>query len=321
MMAVDDPTIDGGLGIIAGPDGNIWFTNQGNSIGRVTSDGDVTMFSDPEIHNPVSIVAGPDGNLWFTNGWAETASVGRITPTGIVTIFHVDGMRWPYDITVGPAGDLFVADAGGGGIWRVTGLAPQTGDITGVVTGVGGDPVAGVIVRLFDGDMNLIAATSTDADGAYAFRGLDVADSYKVRAIPRGDDRYGVTFNGGAASAAAAQWVTVSAGVDTQVDVALRQVFAIHGTVTSGGSPLAGAKVVLRGPGGNAPTLARAFTDGAGNYSMVGLASATYVALAKTADGSGAVWYDGATRRADATVIDMTTPGDRRIDFSFNIGP
>src|SRR5690242_9029281 len=52
--------------IAAGPDGNLWFTND-DSIGRITPAGVVSTFTDPSIGSPSGIAAGPDGNLWFTN--------------------------------------------------------------------------------------------------------------------------------------------------------------------------------------------------------------------------------------------------------------
>jgi len=55
------------LGIAAGPDGNLWFTNLGNnSVGRVTPAGVVSNFTGSGISDPFGIAAGPDGNLWFT---------------------------------------------------------------------------------------------------------------------------------------------------------------------------------------------------------------------------------------------------------------
>ncbi|HEV3289243.1 MAG TPA: IPT/TIG domain-containing protein, partial [Streptosporangiaceae bacterium] len=70
-------------GIVAGPDGALWFTNQfGKSIGRVTTTGTITAYMSPTISYPLSIAAGPDGALWFTN-FSDTngTSIGRITTT------------------------------------------------------------------------------------------------------------------------------------------------------------------------------------------------------------------------------------------------
>src|ERR1700730_2867726 len=51
------------VGIAAGPDGNLWFTEfSGNKIGRITTAGVVTEFSIPtSASGPRGIAAGPDG--------------------------------------------------------------------------------------------------------------------------------------------------------------------------------------------------------------------------------------------------------------------
>src|SRR5579885_1682123 len=64
-------------GITAGPDGNLWFT-ESDKIGRITSDGQIIMFSVPTPGRfPWEITAGPDGSLWFTEIFAD--KIGRIT--------------------------------------------------------------------------------------------------------------------------------------------------------------------------------------------------------------------------------------------------
>src|SRR5262245_45830415 len=70
--------------IVVGPDGNLWFTEQGaDKIGRITPTGVVTEFTVPPPGSfPVGIAAGPDGNLWFT--LAVGNQIGRITPAGVV---------------------------------------------------------------------------------------------------------------------------------------------------------------------------------------------------------------------------------------------
>lgn len=83
------PVLAGPQGIAAGPDGNVWFTEEfGGRIGRITPAGVITEFPigrpvpgcDPDIEpcgvRPGGIAAGPDGNLWFTeyNG----GRIGRV---------------------------------------------------------------------------------------------------------------------------------------------------------------------------------------------------------------------------------------------------
>src|SRR4030095_8203584 len=78
------------FGITAGPDGNLWFTENGLSqIGRITPTGVVTECR-PGISafaGLAGIIAGPDGNLWFTENGLDR--IGQITPLGVVTEFSV----------------------------------------------------------------------------------------------------------------------------------------------------------------------------------------------------------------------------------------
>ena len=74
------------LGIASGPDGNLWFTEAGSSvggvdrIGRITPAGVVTEFDNGLTPNslPARIASGADGNLWFTEPQAN--QIGRLTP-------------------------------------------------------------------------------------------------------------------------------------------------------------------------------------------------------------------------------------------------
>ena len=70
------------MGIAAGPDGALWFTNSGNnSIGRISTAGVVSNYTGHEhLSGPQGITAGSDGALWFTN--TGNNSIGRITTAG-----------------------------------------------------------------------------------------------------------------------------------------------------------------------------------------------------------------------------------------------
>jgi streptogramin lyase len=111
------------FGITAGPDGNLWFTEQqGNRIGRITPNGVVTEFSAGITAgaNLQSIAAGPDGNLWFTE--VSGNRIGQITPSGVVTEFStgITGGAAPIDITAGPDGNLWFTEYIGNRIGRIT---------------------------------------------------------------------------------------------------------------------------------------------------------------------------------------------------------
>ena len=126
----DLPTPNSGAtDITAGPDGNLWFTENGaNKIGRITPAGVITEFtlSVPEA-KPFGITSGPDGNLWFTTeGW-EAQGIGRITPQGTIDLYPLptsgDSLRRYAimgDIVPGPDGGLWWAEANRPRIGRAT---------------------------------------------------------------------------------------------------------------------------------------------------------------------------------------------------------
>jgi serine/threonine protein kinase len=67
------------FGITAGPDGNLWFTeNSANKIGRISTSGTITEFPVPTAGSgPNEIAAGCDGNLWFIDNTVN--QIGRTT--------------------------------------------------------------------------------------------------------------------------------------------------------------------------------------------------------------------------------------------------
>ena len=118
-LAADSNIID----IAAGPDGNVWFTDNGvGAIGRITPAGQISEFTDEDINpfvyyrNEVGfplqhLVAGPDGNMWFTIPGGR-AVLGKITPTGDITTFRPgeDGLSWgvsAQELAAGPHGELW----------------------------------------------------------------------------------------------------------------------------------------------------------------------------------------------------------------------
>jgi streptogramin lyase len=135
--------------IAAGPDGNLWFTQNfpvpDAAIGRITPSGQVTRFSaglSPGT-NPLEIVAGPDGNLWFTYdpGFPSSTGggVGRVTLAGQITLFpEPPGLHGsPFEIVAGSDGNLWFNHAAilsptGQAIGRIT----PSGEITEFFTGL-----------------------------------------------------------------------------------------------------------------------------------------------------------------------------------------
>src|SRR5258708_6416602 len=99
-------------GITAGPDGALWFTAN-DKIGRMTTDGIVTMYPGSPTSFTYGITTGPDGALWFTDNrgsGVQADAVGRITTNGIVTEYPLPGSRHPSFITSGPDGALWFTE-------------------------------------------------------------------------------------------------------------------------------------------------------------------------------------------------------------------
>src|SRR6266545_6119606 len=161
--------------IVAGPDGNLWFTEytydaSTAAIGRITTAGSITEFPLPKsFGTPVGIASGPDGNLWFTQTDSENnllALIGRITTTGVITEFPLPRTRDnPFDITAGPDGNLwFTEGTPGGNIGRIT----TAGTLTEFGLPAGGYPVG--IAAGPDG--NLWFTKSPDKIGRITTSGL-----------------------------------------------------------------------------------------------------------------------------------------------------
>lgn len=116
----------GGNAIAAGPDGNMWFTNNANnSIGVITPKGSVKYFPVPTDASQTSgpglfaLAAGPDGNMWFTGYYANV--IGKVTPSGAVTLYPVPlPNSHPYGITPGVDGNLWFTMDFANGIGRIT---------------------------------------------------------------------------------------------------------------------------------------------------------------------------------------------------------
>jgi virginiamycin B lyase len=55
------------VAITAGPEKDLWFTDDGTSkIGKITTSGTITEYALPSGSHAYRIAAGPDDNLWFT---------------------------------------------------------------------------------------------------------------------------------------------------------------------------------------------------------------------------------------------------------------
>lgn len=218
-------------GIVAGPDGNLWYVTLGGAIGRMTPQGDATLFrdgitgflnelasySDVGAVQPPSIARGADGSLWFTE---LEDKIGRITPQGQVTEFAVPGALAMTTadgaplgrfggIAAGPDGALWFTELRGA-IGRIT---PQ-GDVTEFEQGISAGAVPQSIVagpdgalwftELFGGRIGRITpegrVSETAVEPGSAPQGIDVGPDGALWFAARGSRALGRITIAGAVS-------------------------------------------------------------------------------------------------------------------------
>jgi streptogramin lyase len=103
-------------GITAGPDGNLWFAEDGASkIGMINPTTHAfNEFATPTANaGPRGITAGPDGNLWFTEFKSGSVSkIGMINPaTDVISEFATPTANaGPFGIAAGPDGNLWFTE-------------------------------------------------------------------------------------------------------------------------------------------------------------------------------------------------------------------
>jgi streptogramin lyase len=137
------------LGIAAGPDGALWFTEDyENKIGRITTGGTVTEYPVPTGRSqPWGIAEGSDGALWFTELIGN--KIGRIDIAGNIAEYPIPTANcYPTGIAAGPDGALWFAEDNAYRIGRIT----TAGEITEyIVPAVGAEPYPYLIAAGPDG--------------------------------------------------------------------------------------------------------------------------------------------------------------------------
>jgi streptogramin lyase len=97
-----------------GPDGNVWFTMNGGSIGRVTPTGAITEFPINGVA-PQGIAAGADGQIYFSEFLLPSGqdAIGRIDVNGNVTgDFPIRAGANPQLLTLGADGNIWIPELG-----------------------------------------------------------------------------------------------------------------------------------------------------------------------------------------------------------------
>jgi virginiamycin B lyase len=151
-------------GIVAGRDGNLWFSDGSTSkpaIGRINPGTQAISEVPNPGSNPLGIALGPDGNFWFADQGA-TKGIGRITPSGAITEFLVGASSFTTEITAGPDGNLWFSDQG---TTKAIGRVTTTGMVTEFTTANGLNP-GGVPFGIVTGPDGNVWFTDVGAAGA-----------------------------------------------------------------------------------------------------------------------------------------------------------
>jgi streptogramin lyase len=108
--------------IVAGPDGNLWFTeSNGNKLARITPDGVITEFPVPTANSgPYGLTVGRDGQIWFTERFAN--KIGRFSPLTLTfQEFTIPTpFAQPWEIALGADGKLWFTEEDVNQIGRIT---------------------------------------------------------------------------------------------------------------------------------------------------------------------------------------------------------
>jgi virginiamycin B lyase len=105
------PTQQAYGGIVEGPDGNVWFTEQ-TEVASITTSGVIKQYGVPAGCGVAmnGITVGPDNNIWFAAAGGSCTALVKIDPTtGIEKPFYVphDKKCGPDGIVSGPDRDLW----------------------------------------------------------------------------------------------------------------------------------------------------------------------------------------------------------------------
>jgi streptogramin lyase len=127
----------GGRQLTEDPDGNLWFLDTENQIGRVTPNGQVSAWTRPGAEFS-ALAVGADGNIWIT-GRDRGPSVGRVyrlrTDTGGLRAFAVPGTFRTNAVVTGADGNVWFG-AGSDRLGRITPAGGVTTFGAASVTGV-----------------------------------------------------------------------------------------------------------------------------------------------------------------------------------------
>jgi sugar lactone lactonase YvrE len=100
--------INGNNKIVAGPDGNMWFTLPGKKVGKISPAGLIQEFELAGIENTNGIAVGPEGRIWVV-AIGKAASFLPSDPKGTEQDFESALINAEANIALGPEGMFWVA--------------------------------------------------------------------------------------------------------------------------------------------------------------------------------------------------------------------
>ena len=255
---------------------------------------------------PVSGVVATDG------GVAVPGATVTLTESGGATLTAVSDLEGAYLFDAVPLGDYTFSLVPPGGYSVVSVPDPVTISVgsEAAITGqdfvvradasasgavkAGGTGVQGALITLVGPGGTF--TTPTKSNGTYAFHSLPPGDYTVSIEVPSGYTADGPT----------SQSVTIGAQDVADIDFAIARPGAIGGVVTDdAGDPVAGASVVIDGPGGQVPLV----TDAAGVYVADGLEAGDYTIVLTPPDG-----YTASTTERATTI---SPAGENRLDQDF----
>lgn len=119
-QAVEYTVAGSPVGIVTGPDGNLWFTEyNGNTIGTISPGGtNYVTHGCGACSHPIYLTNGPNGNFWITEEGGN--HLDTMTPGGANTRLGATPAA-ACDIVAGPDGNVWYAyDMATGGVGKVT---------------------------------------------------------------------------------------------------------------------------------------------------------------------------------------------------------
>ncbi len=151
--------------IVAGPDGALWFAEETHpSLGRVTTDGEITELPVSGVAGTDGVAVGADGRIWFMS--SDGTKVGAMSTGGAVETFATGLSKKfePLSMALGPDGRVWFSaaskrksivlavDTAGNATTVTTDLLPRTG-VSSLVAGPDGNvwglnSTLGTLVRI-----------------------------------------------------------------------------------------------------------------------------------------------------------------------------